>query len=113
MDIPWCMLGWAELTQSDMLLGSTAAVIPEDTTALPNMSRLISCSIYNRAEYTYRLAVTPLERSSKEGTMYKLTVYCMTCRLTRIDNTKTQELIKSGMTVTYHIFLFFTPPTHT
>ena len=58
IDIPWCMLGWGELTQSDMLLGSTAAVIPDDTTALPNMSRLISCSIYNRAEYTYRAGNT-------------------------------------------------------
>lgn len=37
-------LGWGELTQSCIELGNTA-VIPEDTTALPNMSRLISCSI--------------------------------------------------------------------
>ena len=46
IDIPWCMLGWGEVTQSDMLLGNTP-VIPEETTALPNMSRLISCSICN------------------------------------------------------------------
>ena len=49
IDIPWCMLGWAEVTQSDMLLGRTPPVIPEETTALPNMSRLISCSICNTA----------------------------------------------------------------
>ena len=45
IDIPWCMLGWGELTQSDMLLGNPPAVMPEETTALPSMSRLISCSI--------------------------------------------------------------------
>ena len=44
------MLGWGELTQSDILLGSTPAVIPDETTALPNMSRLISCSICNSEE---------------------------------------------------------------
>ena len=38
------MLGWGEVTQSDMLLGSIP-VIPEETTALFNTSRLMSCSI--------------------------------------------------------------------
>ena len=42
------MLGWGELTQSDMLLGNIP-VIPEETTALFNTSRLISCSICNTA----------------------------------------------------------------
>ena len=67
IDIPWCMLGWGELTQSDMLLGNTPAVMPEETTALPNMSRLISCSICNRAG-----SVRSSGGGGRSGTIYKL-----------------------------------------
>ena len=56
IDIPWCMLGWGEVTQSDMLLGNTP-VIPEETTALPNMSRLISCSIYKTVVWSVWLGL--------------------------------------------------------
>ena len=42
------MLGFGEVTQSDMLLGNIP-VMPEETTALFNTSRLISCSICNTA----------------------------------------------------------------